>query len=128
MIWKLNDTSIDLAYTFDNLKKLLNDILNQENTFSHYEFSKWCDNLTMVFDEDDSTDDENDKDLDQWLKDLEEWNENDLAVKIAGDIEREWDLNLFENYSEQQLKTLDISQVVFPEKWIQDWVKEINSL
>jgi len=121
MIWKLNDTSIDLAYTFDNLKKLLNDILNQENTFSHYEFSKWCDNLTMVFDEDDGTDDENDKDLEQW-------NENDLAVKIAGDIEREWDLNLFENYSEQQLKTLDLTQVFFPEKWIQDWVKEINSL
>lgn len=128
MIWKLNDTSIDLPYSFESLKRLLNEIYHKENTYSHYEFSKWCDNLTMVFDEDDGTDDENDKDLNQWLKDLEEWDENDLAVKIAADIEREWDLNLFENYSEQQLKTLDLSQVVFPEKWIQDWVKEINSL
>lgn len=102
MIWKLNDTSIDLPYSFESLKRLLNEIYHKENTYSHYEFSKWCDNLTMVFDEDDGTDDENDKDLNQWLKDLEEWDENDLAVKIVADIEREWDLNLFENYSEQQ--------------------------
>ncbi|KZZ84735.1 hypothetical protein [Bacillus sp. SJS] len=118
MIYKLSDTSIELPYSIESLKRLLNEVYDKENTYSHYEFVKWCDNLTMVFDEDDSYIDGN----------LKEFTENDLAFKIARDIECNWDLHLGEEYSVDELKKLNLAQVNLPEKWIRNWFKEINGL
>ena len=52
MNWNWNETTIELPYSSENLKELLNIICRKENRFSQFEFIKWCDNLTMAFDDD----------------------------------------------------------------------------
>ncbi len=52
MNWNWNETPIDLPHSFENLKELSNIICRKENKFSQYEFVKWCENLTMAFDDD----------------------------------------------------------------------------
>ena len=104
----LNETIIDSSYTFANLKKLLGIVCNDENEFSHYDFAKWCDNLTMIFEE-------------------EDLNENDLTCfTIARDIECQWDLYILEpNF--KKIQSLDISQVKLPQKWCLEWFNQLNN-
>ncbi|MDF2066823.1 hypothetical protein [Bacillus sp. Cr_A10] len=110
-----NETSINLPYTFDNLKELLNNICKRENKFSQYEFAKWCDNFTMAFEDDEhDADDLNDKD--------------EFALGVARDIECQWNLYLINTYSDKVLQTLDLSQVALPQEWLLNWFEELNSL
>ncbi|MFY0762105.1 hypothetical protein AB1K32_25215 [Metabacillus dongyingensis] len=72
MDWNCNETSINIPYTVGDLKSLLDTLCSKENSFSQYDFVNWCDNLTMVFDNDEGTElDENDS----------------MAFTIARDIE-----------------------------------------
>ncbi|MBY6036965.1 hypothetical protein KUV80_09880 [Fictibacillus nanhaiensis] len=111
MNWKWNDTTINLPYTYDNLKELLNNICNKENQFTQYEFAKWCDNLTMAFDDDDI--------------DLTERDE--IAFSVARDIECQWDLYLINTFPYKKLRNLDLSQVSLPDEWFLKWSEELNS-
>ena len=72
--WNLNQTSINLPYSFESLMELLSRISTNESNFSHYDFVQWRDNLTMVFDG----------------TELSPIVEN--AVRVARDIECQWDL------------------------------------
>lgn len=113
MNWNWNETSIDLSHSFENLKELLNIICRNENIFSQYEFAKWCDNLTMAFDDDE----------------IEELNEFDnIALGIARDIECQWDLFLVNTYSLEELQNLDLSKVKLPEDWFIEWLKQLNEI
>ncbi|MGW6302689.1 hypothetical protein [Peribacillus butanolivorans] len=112
MNWNWNETAINLPYTFDNLKELLNNICNKKKFFSQYEFAKWCDNLIMAFDDDEADD-------------LSESDE--LAFCVARDIECQWDLYLINTYSDKKLRTLDLSQVSLPQEWFLRWFEELNS-
>ncbi|AZV42941.1 hypothetical protein [Peribacillus asahii] len=112
MNWNWNETAINLPYTFDNLKELLNNICNKKNNFSQYEFAKWCDNLTVAFD-DDEADDLSERD--------------ELAFCVARDIECQWDLYLINTYSDKKLRTLDLSQVSLPQEWFLRWFEELNN-
>ena len=108
-----NETSITLVYSSENLKNLLNMICRKENSFSQYDFSKWCDNLTMAFHDDEQ----------------EELSEVDsLAMCIAKDIECQWDLFLINNYSLKDLQNLDLSKVALPHHWFIEWLKELSRL
>jgi hypothetical protein len=109
--WNENETVINLPYTFENLKSLLNSICNKDNNFLQYEFAKWCDNLTMAFD-------------DEEADDLSERDE--LAFSVARDIECQWDLYLINSYSDKELRTLDFSKVSLPQEWFLKWSKELN--
>ncbi|WP_264741245.1 hypothetical protein [Cytobacillus firmus] len=107
-----NETVINLPYTFENLKILLNSFCNKENNFSHYEFTKWCDNLTMAFDDDDA----------------DNLSERDgLAFRVARDIECQWDLYLINTYSYKELQNIDMSQVSLPQEWFLSWSEELKS-
>lgn len=104
----LNETLIDATYTFANLKKLLGTVCNKENRYSHFEFAKWCDNLTMIFEE-------------------EDLNENDLTYfTIARDIECQWDLYLLDPHSKKIVQSLDINQVSLPQEWFLEWFNQLN--
>ena len=106
-----NETSIDFSYSFENLKKLLNFICRKENKFSQYEFAKWCDNLTMAFEDDEA----------------EELNEFDnIVFGIARDFECQWDLFLVNTYSVKELQNLDFSKVKLPQEWFIEWLKQLN--
>jgi hypothetical protein len=105
----LNETIIDAPYTFINLKKLLETVCDKENKYSHFEFAKWCDNLTMIFEE-------------------EDLNENDLrCFTIARDIECQWDLYLLDPHSKKILQSLDINQVSLPQEWFLEWLNQLNN-
>ncbi|UAL54356.1 MULTISPECIES: hypothetical protein [Metabacillus] len=111
MDWNCNETSINIPYTVGNLKTLLETLCSKENSFSQYDFVNWCDNLTMVFDNDEGTElDENDS----------------MAFNIARDIECQWDLFLVNTYSLEELQKLDLSKVKLPHVWFIDWLKQLN--
>lgn len=111
MEWNWNDTSITLTYSKENLKNLLELVCKKENRFSHYELSKWCDNLAMTFEDDE----------------FEDWNDEiALTAHIARDIECQWDLFLINTYSLKQLQIMDFSKVELPLEWFIEWKKELN--
>ena len=111
MNWNWNETSIDLPHSFENLKELLTIICRKENKFSQSEIAKWCENLTMAFDDDKT----------------EELNEFDnIAFGIARDIECQWDLFLVNTYSLEELQNLDLSKVKLPQDWYIEWLTQLN--
>lgn len=111
MDWNYNETTITLEYSFESLKKLLEQVCNKENDFSQYEFSEWCDNLTMVFHDDDR-------------EELSE--EEAVAAGVARDIECQWDLFLINTYSPEELQTLDLFKIELPHHWFIEWHKELG--
>lgn len=111
MGWNCNETSINIPYTVGNLKTLLDTLCNKENSFSHYDFVNWCDNLTMVFDNDEGIE------LDENVS---------MAIEIARDIECQWDLFLVNTYSLEELQKLDLSKVKLPYQLFKDWLKQLN--
>ena len=78
--WNLNKPSINLPFSYESLVWLLSRISKKENNFSQYDFAQWCDNFTMVFDEEE-------------LSPIVE-----IAVIVARDIECQWDLFLINSY------------------------------
>lgn len=107
MGWNWNETSIKLPYTSENLRVLLDKVVRKENTFSQYDFVKWCDNLTLAFDDDEK----------------EELNEADsLAFGVARDIECQWDLF----WSEKELRKIDQSNLEFPHNRFIKWSKQLH--
>lgn len=111
MNWNWNETTIDLPFSSENLKNLLNTVCRKENRFSQFEFIKWCDNLTMTFEEDE---DEASNELDE------------ITFGIARDIECQWDLFLVNKYSLKELQNLDLSKVKLPQDWFIEWLKQLN--
>lgn len=108
MNWNLNSTNITHEYSYINLKTLLEEICKNKNTFSHYEFAKWCDNLTMIFDD-------------------REWDDEEtVMIGVARDIECQWDLFLVNTYSLEELQSNDLSKVELPQQWFIDWKKEMD--
>ncbi|MGE6614004.1 hypothetical protein ACQKFG_26540 [Peribacillus sp. NPDC076916] len=109
MNWNWNETTIDSPLSSENLKNLLNTVCRKENRFSQFEFIKWCDNLTMAFEE------------------AEASNEFDeIAFGIARDIECQWDLFLVNTYSLKELQNLDLSKVKLPQDWFIEWLKQLK--
>lgn len=49
MGWNWNKTSINLSYSYENLKILLDEVCKKENQFSQVDLCRWCDNLTMAW-------------------------------------------------------------------------------
>ncbi|MGO1059188.1 hypothetical protein ACTL32_08685 [Planococcus sp. FY231025] len=108
MEWNWNKTSINLPYSFGNLKSLLDAVCKKENRFSQVDFCMWCDNLTMASDEEDLDD------------------QDQLAFGIARDIETQWDLYWYEFYSHEKLKKMDISNLELPHEWFEKWAAKLN--
>ncbi|ALS75746.1 hypothetical protein AUC31_11300 [Planococcus rifietoensis] len=107
MEWNLNKTSINLPYSCENLKTLLDTICKKENKFPQVDFCMWCDNVTMAWDEEDLDD------------------QDQLAFVIARDIEAQWDLYWYEFYSHEQLMKMDLTKLELPPDWFKEWVAEL---
>ncbi|WP_066060013.1 hypothetical protein [Robertmurraya korlensis] len=110
MSWNWNDTEIKLPQTFENLKALLSSICNNEHNFSHYEFAKWCNNLTMAFDDDEG----------EVLSEKDE-----LAFAVARDIECQWDIYLPNTFTLVELQNLDLTKISLPHEWFEHWLREL---
>lgn len=56
-----------------------------------------------------------------------EFNEFDeIAFRIARDIERQWDLFLVNTYSLKELQNLDLLIVKLPQNWFIEWLEQLN--
>jgi hypothetical protein len=106
--WNLNKTTITLPYSYESLIELLSCISKNKNHFSHYDFAQWCDNFTMVFEDDE----------------LSPIVEN--AVIVAQDIECQWDLFLVNSYSLKELQKIDLSKVKLPQEWFIQWLEQLK--
>lgn len=106
----LQKTEISQPYSLENLIMLLTRICNAENTFSEYDFAKWCDNFTIIFD------------------DVDVSSNTEEALAIARDIECQWDLYLVNTYSIKELQNIDLNMVRLPHEWYTQWLKELNEI
>lgn len=103
MEWNWNKTSINLPYSYENLKTLLDAVCKKENQFSQVDFCMWCDNLTMAWEEEDLND------------------QDELAFSIARDIECQWDLYDHGFSSYEKLMKEDLSKLELPHEWFREW-------
>jgi hypothetical protein len=104
---------INLSFTPESLKYLLEQGLNESDPqFTHQDIANWCGKY--------------------WWKTVEE--ELDLgadkveqiAVKVAKDVECQWDLFLSNTYSLTDLQNLDFSKVKLPKEWFEKWLCELT--
>ncbi|RDU38756.1 hypothetical protein DRW41_04135 [Neobacillus piezotolerans] len=89
--FNLNSTSINLPYIYENLIVLLTQIIKGKNNFSDYDFAQWCDNFTIIFEDDEVS------------------KNTEHVLLIAGDIECQWDLFLVNTYSIEELQKMDLT-------------------
>jgi hypothetical protein len=102
---------IPLAFTQDNLKKLLGDIISETSIYSHQDFTNWASKFHMhcinLFDKGEQVDDE--------------------LENLLLDIDMQWDLYLFNKYSVDELLKTDLSIIKFPAELLNDWCTRLNS-
>ncbi|WML46758.1 hypothetical protein RCG23_14025 [Neobacillus sp. PS3-34] len=97
----------DLEHTTDNLKKMLKKAL--EHRLVHKELADWC---------------------------YEYWNseeqleksryKGDKGLKVAEEIDTQWELYLINTYSLTELQKLDVSKIQIPREWLQDWLNSLD--
>lgn len=100
---------IDLPFGVDSLRKVLEWGTKPEGApFTHHEIAHWCDRMFMAFLDTDS--------------------EPKLAkaVRVAADVDCQWDLFLANSYSVTELQRLDFSKVQLPLEWFSDWLINLN--
>jgi hypothetical protein len=102
---------IPIAFTKENLKRLLGDIINETSIYSHQDFTNWASKFHIhcinLFDNGEQVDDE-----------LEE---------LLLDIDMQWDLYLFNKYQMDELLKIDLSKVKLPDELLKDWWTRLNS-
>lgn len=99
---------INVAHTTENLKQLLIQVINKNNLFTHEELANWCCNYTDN------------------LRDSNLVRRADInGFSVAEDIDCQWELNLTNSYTLEQLQLVDKSTIKFPENWFKNWLSKI---
>ena len=49
------------------------------------------------------------------------------VVRIAADVDCQWDLYLINTYSLKELQQLDFSTIKLPLEWFEDWRSELDA-
>lgn len=105
--WNLNSTSINLTFSYENLFLLLTQISKNKSNFSHYDFAQWCNNFTIVFENDEVS------------------KITEHVLLIAREIECQWDLFLVNTFSLEELQKMDLTGVKLPLEWYERWLEEL---
>ena len=102
--------TIKKAFTIENLRRLLEDGAKESNAeFTHQQIADWC----------------------------RRWNEEihsdrvEVPTEIGElifDVDAQWDMNLFNTYSIEELNKLDFSQIQLPTEWFRKWVAELKNI
>ena len=101
---------IPLTFTTGEMRQVLGwGVQANAAPFTHQEIANWCDRMHMQF-----LDTDNSAEL-------------DTAVRIAADVDCQWDLFLANTYSLDQLGRLDFSSVKLPSEWFVDWLTQFNT-
>jgi hypothetical protein len=101
---------IPLAFTPESLRQLL-DWGAQPDTapYTHQQIARWCDRMHMQF------------------LDTDEAPDLEAAIRIAADVDCQWDLFLANTYTLDQLRELDFAAVRLPTEWFADWQRQLKN-
>ena len=101
---------IPLAFTSESLRQVLSwGVQSAESPYTHQEIAHWCDRLHMRFLDTDDT------------PDLE------IAIRIAADVDCQWDLFLANTYTLEQLRQIDFATIRLPTQWFVDWLNQLKT-
>ena len=101
--------TINKAFTIENLRYLLEDGAKESNAeFTHQQIADWCRRWNCEIYSD----------------------RVDVPTEIGElifDVDAQWDMNLFNTYSIEELNELDFSQIQLPTEWFQKWAAELKN-
>ena len=99
----IQNSSISLPFTRDALHEVISYGIKIEPKYSHEEVARWC---SMYY-----------------QNNIETAANNDVSLKVAKDVDAQWELYLVNTYSLQDLQEIDLSQVKLPERWFSRWLE-----
>jgi hypothetical protein len=102
---------VPLAFTKDNLIKLLDGILNDVSIYTHQDFCNWAREFHIYCIN---------------LFDKHEFVDHKLENLVC-DIDTQWDLFLFNTYKTKELLSLDLSNIKLPNDLLQEWWKALQT-
>ena len=101
---------IDLPWSAAALRQVLKwGATPDQAPYTHQEIAFWCDRLHMAH------------------LDTDDGPEMEKVVRIAADVDCQWDLFLANTYPLTELKQLDFSTVQLPAQWFEGWLLELDS-
>ena len=100
-----NLNEINLEFSKQNLKIILQDLIQEKSIYTHENFANWIYKFVLHF-------------IDLFERKIE-FDAN--LEEIVYDIDAQWELYLANSFSGQKLKKLDLSLVKFPVEWLKDW-------
>ncbi|WP_110114961.1 hypothetical protein [Bacillus sp. CGMCC 1.16541] len=116
------ENKINLSYTLENLKSLLLQICDRENTFSHQQLVYWCDKFTLSHHE-------YEMDEQKWLDDVLSEDkvkyERAKAYGVAKDISWKWYFYMLKGTSYQDVQDEDLSHIDLPGDLYVKWLTEL---
>lgn len=101
--------AIELPLTKESLILVLRSGLDAENSpYTHQEIAWWADDFHMgQFDRDS--------------------NIEDAVADVALDLHLQWQMNLSNTYSLEELQSLDFSKVRLPAEWFSKWLEQLDA-
>ena len=101
---------IELSCSEESLRTLLSWGAAPDGApYTHQEIAQWCDRLHLAH------------------LDTENSPEIERVVRIAADVDCQWDLYLGNTYSLKELQQLDFSTVRLPLDWFEGWRSELDA-
>ncbi|WP_051269827.1 hypothetical protein [Flavobacterium suncheonense] len=103
---------VTIRFSKANLKMLLKNLIQGDAEYSHEDFANWIYRFHIHFIE------------------LFDAGENvDLELEeLVNDIDAQWELNLANSYSPEELSKLDFSKVKFPIELLLKWNKKLEGM
>jgi hypothetical protein len=105
-------TPIAMLFTIENLKSILEYGLDVES-YTHQQIADWCCRFGL-------------ERAEGSLSEVEDA-ALDIAADIALDVDAQWDLYLENEYSDDELKSMDLSKVVLPREWFNEWLDQLTT-
>ncbi|HEY1111932.1 MAG TPA: hypothetical protein VGE66_00165 [Chitinophagaceae bacterium] len=103
---------ITLPLSKQNLKHLLQNIIDGSSEYSHQDFANWCSRHfgNIIF-----------NDLE-----LETVGIDKATYEVLKNVDAQWDLFMVNTYKLEELQTMDLSKVKLPEEWFNDWINQLD--
>jgi len=100
---------IPLPFSPHSLRQILGwGAQHEASPHNHQEITHWCDRMHMQF------------------LDTDEAPDMEAAIRVAADVDCQWDLFLANSYTVAQLQQLDFSTVRLPTEWFLDWQRHLE--
>jgi hypothetical protein len=103
---------IPLPLSKDNLKTLIEEIVEGKSKYTSQDFANWCrkhhDNI--------------------WVNEIpfEKAGIDECTFEVLRDVDSNWDLYLVNNYKHEELQKLDLSKVNFPRDYLNSWLNQLR--